>query len=537
MTLEYKWCSTATGGRDDGQNQILALQHTLSQKDVEIAKKDAEIAMLTAEVASLRAKLGITEADVVDLTDDVEPLPEDELSNNDSQKIVKRKSRKKRKRLRQVMARTGDHDSAKEQFAWVLDNNDNVGHVMVEWENGQKEVIPESRIREVDEDATSRPTRRSRRSSNNDNTSTTSTSQVKQENVGIKAEYDDATDDEEFAPKVSKPSIKKVKLENTRIKAEYDDATDDEEQTPKVRYQPKAGRDSNIRSLKPQFKKGAEIYAAYWDNDEREGTSSWYLGKIASSRVLKKSGKYGQTRLYSINFDDGDAIEDLEEHFVMAKQDYDLQNQKEWLGVRNETDDACNDNWAKIIGWYVADIDGEEVAFSYLSEAIRAYDDSIIRIHGAGTKNVQLNMPGNYPELFSQTSEHDEKSDQKEPAAAVITQSSSDEELVVATQTEDAHDEAELPYFPVLPGLNGAVAGVLTGTKFVLSGNWPELYDGRKERDFNKGKCMMEDIIKSFGGTTAKNITKREPPGECEYTKPYHMLFIGDLSPQAAAFL
>lgn len=509
-------CTTAVGGRDDGQSQILALQ-LIDPKDVEIAKKDAEIAMLRAEVASLRAKLGRTEAGVVDLTDDVEPLPEDELSNNDSQKIVKRKSRKK------VMARTGDHDSAKEQFAWVLDNNDNVGHVMVEWE--KKEVIPESRIREVDEDAASRSTRRSRRSSNND-------AVVKQENVGIKAEYNDATDDEEFDPKVSKPPIKKVKLENASIKAEYDGATDDEEQTPKVRYQPTAGRDSNITSLKPHFEEGAEVCAAYWDNDEREGSSSWYLGKIASSRVLKKSGKYGQTRLYSINFDDGDAIEDLEEHFVMAKQDYDLQNQKEWLGVRNETDDACNDNWAKIIGWYVADIDGEEVAFSYLSEAIRAYDDSIIRLHGAGTKNVQLNIPGNYPELFSQTSEHDEKSDQKEPAAAVITQSSSDEELVEATQTED-DDGAELS----LPGLDGAVAGVLTGTKFVLSGNWPELYDGRKEREFNKGKGRMEDIIKLFGGTTAKNITVQYPPGECEYVKPCHMLFVGDLSPQAAFLL
>ena len=46
----------------------------------------------------------------------------------------------------------------------------------------------------------------------NDKATSVATTTVKLENasVGIKAEYDDATDDDEFDPKVSKPPIKTV---------------------------------------------------------------------------------------------------------------------------------------------------------------------------------------------------------------------------------------------------------------------------------------------------------------------------------------
>ena len=72
----------------------------------------------------------------------------------------------------------------------------------------------------------------------NDKATPVATTKVKQENasVGIKAEYDDATDDDEFDPKVFKPPIKTGKGENASIKAEYDEATDnEEEQTLEVR--------------------------------------------------------------------------------------------------------------------------------------------------------------------------------------------------------------------------------------------------------------------------------------------------------------
>lgn len=66
---------------------------------------------------------------------------------------------------------------------------------------------------------------------------------------------------------------------------------------------------------------------------------------------------------------------------------------KAWIGVRTVVDPKANDPWARDVGWYVAKIDGEERAFSLLSDALRAYDDSVVNRMGATTKPSSLNFP------------------------------------------------------------------------------------------------------------------------------------------------
>jgi len=57
--------------------------------------------------------------------------------------------------------------------------------------------------------------------------------------------------------------------------------------------------------LKPLFEKGDEVYAAYWTDDNRGDTPSWYPGKVKSYREDindndGSGGEYGPLRLYNI---------------------------------------------------------------------------------------------------------------------------------------------------------------------------------------------------------------------------------------------
>ena len=62
-------------------------------------------------------------------------------------------------------------------------------------------------------------------------------------------------------------------------------------------------------------------------------------------------------RLYSVDFDDGDALDDVGDEYVHPKQDYLIsfargRREDTWLGVHNVTDEKSEDNWAKYVGWY-----------------------------------------------------------------------------------------------------------------------------------------------------------------------------------------
>ena len=82
---------------------------------------------------------------------------------------------------------------------------------------------------------------------------------------------------------------------------------------------------------------------------------------------------------------------------------------KTWKGVKNVVDESSNDTWAQLIGWYVFDNvdDGKEQTFSHLSDAIRAYDASVVRANGDKTKRSDLNLPDDWEWLFSEDGVHE----------------------------------------------------------------------------------------------------------------------------------
>mmetsp|Transcript_22801 Transcript_22801/g.49301 ORF Transcript_22801/g.49301 Transcript_22801/m.49301 type:complete len:161 (-) Transcript_22801:1616-2098(-) len=140
------------------------------------------------------------------------------------------------------------------------------------------------------------------------------------------------------------------------------------------------------RNLKPLLKVGAEVYAAWWEDNDRTTAATWHPGVISSRRESKFGGPYGPIRFYDITFDDGDKLDSVEDYFVMNKVDYLLSirkaidrdgdsdteglnggNYKRWIGVKNKLDKHSVDAYFKEVGWYSATIDGQEKAFSYLS--------------------------------------------------------------------------------------------------------------------------------------------------------------------------
>ena len=65
------------------------------------------------------------------------------------------------------------------------------------------------------------------------------------------------------------------------------------------------------------------------------------------------------------------------------------------------TDKKSKDPWARLVGWYVAKINGEDRTFSQLSDALRAYDASVVRSKGASTKESDLNLPEDWKKFLS----------------------------------------------------------------------------------------------------------------------------------------
>src|SRR6056300_505505 len=60
------------------------------------------------------------------------------------------------------------------------------------------------------------------------------------------------------------------------------------------------------------------VVAAWWDDEDREGESQWFLGKIMSYKTIDSNGMYGTMRLYDVEFDDGDMLNDLEDYWVFS---------------------------------------------------------------------------------------------------------------------------------------------------------------------------------------------------------------------------
>jgi hypothetical protein len=164
------------------------------------------------------------------------------------------------------------------------------------------------------------------------------------------------------------------------------------------------------QKLKPRYQVGEEVYAAWWPDDKKKDeTPLWYPGRVKSykdQRVSSKGvGEYGVVRLYKIRYtDDGSEQDHIPEHFVFPKEDYLLSTSSgphhEWKGVKNVVDKDSEDVWASLIGYYVAIIDGKEQPFPRLSEALQAYDASIVKRKGDKTRQSDLNIPENWEWLL-----------------------------------------------------------------------------------------------------------------------------------------
>ena len=167
-----------------------------------------------------------------------------------------------------------------------------------------------------------------------------------------------------------------------------------------------------IANLKPLFEVGDAVYAAWWDPklnmNKRTGlNASWYPGSVLSYKTIGRN-MYGPLREYSIKYDDGDVLQQLEDCWIFSKMDYELTMKfDQWkpIGVRKKFDKQSDDMWAKRVGWYEVTVDGENQSFSFLYDAMKAHDACVIRKHGVQTKRSYLNLPEDYPELFSNVKE------------------------------------------------------------------------------------------------------------------------------------
>jgi len=115
--------------------------------------------------------------------------------------------------------------------------------------------------------------------------------------------------------------------------------------------------------------------------------------------------------IQTFRFDDGDVIDNLEDAYIFNKEDYLLtirlekSKKKEWIGVRNVVDEETSDVWARSVGWYVANINGEELCFSLLSDALRAYDAHVMQSshhNHTDNKKSQLNLPEEWEDTFEE---------------------------------------------------------------------------------------------------------------------------------------
>lgn len=123
------------------------------------------------------------------------------------------------------------------------------------------------------------------------------------------------------------------------------------------------------RNLKPVLEVGEEVYSAWWPDEERSDQPMWYPGTIQARRDVESgdgSSVYGPTYYYDVTFDDGDEVSSVEDRHVFRKVDYELSKFK-LIGVENVVDKKSTDEWARTVGWFVVNIDGQDHAFSFLS--------------------------------------------------------------------------------------------------------------------------------------------------------------------------
>ena len=71
------------------------------------------------------------------------------------------------------------------------------------------------------------------------------------------------------------------------------------------------------------------------------------------------------------------------------------------IGVTERYDPESTDEWARMVGWYVVNVNGIERSYTHLEDAMVAHDMCVIREHGKHTKRSYLNLPERHPWLFA----------------------------------------------------------------------------------------------------------------------------------------
>ena len=104
------------------------------------------------------------------------------------------------------------------------------------------------------------------------------------------------------------------------------------------------------------YDKGDKVYAAWWsqDTDRSEANpTSWYPGTIKTYKMSSQ-----QQVQYSVVFDDGDKLHNLEEHHIMTKPDYLKKMKKELKPLFDKGDEVYAAFWpddkrsASTPSWY-----------------------------------------------------------------------------------------------------------------------------------------------------------------------------------------
>ena len=79
---------------------------------------------------------------------------------------------------------------------------------------------------------------------------------------------------------------------------------------------------ADLRYLKPCHEVGSAITAAWWPDSEARRVnkkSSWFPGVVRGITRVAALGPYGPTRYYDIEYDDGDEMHGLADHFLLSR--------------------------------------------------------------------------------------------------------------------------------------------------------------------------------------------------------------------------
>ena len=102
--------------------------------------------------------------------------------------------------------------------------------------------------------------------------------------------------------------------------------------------------------------KGDKVYAAWWSQDLDRNSApptGWYSGTIKTYKLSSQ-----QQVQYSVVFDDGDKLDNLEKHHVMTKPDYIKKRKKELKPIFDKGDEVYAAFWpddkrsASTPSWY-----------------------------------------------------------------------------------------------------------------------------------------------------------------------------------------